>query len=438
MAGIIDMAGNRITGLGAATGATDAVSRGYGDARYLRLAGGTLTGNVTSQDVSGIAYKVQGTIASDPVEISLDTNSGNRRITYRDSGSIIGYIDVNATSNMVLNANGVIALHSAVSRVVVGPLATDDAINQLQVNGTVRVSGIIHGVATPVLGTDAANKAYVDSLATFPLQAPDSAATSPSYSFATNSAVGLSHIGTNTTLLGDVGFTNILGADSATVGGTLLIQAGAATASGTAGNTIIQSGQGQGTADSGNLLLVASNVTGTGNAGMIQLETGGTARFSILDTGEFLLNGLSGPGGYGLVSGGPGVAPSWQPTNQLTILNGIAYENLTQNEFVAVFSNAGVCTVRKAYAGATNQYAAVGWVLASALTGASVQVVMTESKMDVVTVLNPGDTYYLSNTVPGDITNIAPSGSGEMIQTLGVAEDLNTLIVTMSRDPITL
>jgi hypothetical protein len=47
MSGILNMGSNRITGVANATTGTDAVSRDYGDTRYLQLSGGTMTGFLT-------------------------------------------------------------------------------------------------------------------------------------------------------------------------------------------------------------------------------------------------------------------------------------------------------------------------------------------------------------------------------------------------------
>jgi len=55
LTGVINMGGNRIESVGNANSDDDAVSRGYADARYLELTGGTVTG-VLSIDSTGIAY----------------------------------------------------------------------------------------------------------------------------------------------------------------------------------------------------------------------------------------------------------------------------------------------------------------------------------------------------------------------------------------------
>ena len=48
--------------------------------------------------------------------------------------------------------------------------------------------------------------------------------------------------------------------------------------------------------------------------------------------------------------------------------------------------------------------------------------------------LSPGSTYFLSASVPGQITATAPSGSGILVQTLGFARSATVLVVMMDRD----
>jgi hypothetical protein len=48
--------------------------------------------------------------------------------------------------------------------------------------------------------------------------------------------------------------------------------------------------------------------------------------------------------------------------------------------------------------------------------------------------LVPGSTYYLSDAGAGQLTATAPSASGSLIQTLGVARNATTLVVMIDRD----
>lgn len=47
--------------------------------------------------------------------------------------------------------------------------------------------------------------------------------------------------------------------------------------------------------------------------------------------------------------------------------------------------------------------------------------------------LTPGDTYYLSTT-PGQITNVAPSNPGDIVQRIGFAKSATTFMVMVDRD----
>lgn len=96
----------------------------------------------------------------------------------------------------------------------------------------------------------------------------------------------------------------------------------------------------------------------------------------------------------------------------------VASEALADGDFVNVYNNAGVFNVRKAD-GSTTGKEAHGFVLAAVLS-AGTALVYFEGSNTHLTSLTAGD-QYLSETTAGKSTATPPSGSGQVIQQLGVA-----------------
>jgi hypothetical protein len=96
-----------------------------------------------------------------------------------------------------------------------------------------------------------------------------------------------------------------------------------------------------------------------------------------------------------------------------------ASESLSAGDFVNIWSDAGTPKVRKADA-STSGKEAVGFVL-SAVTSGSQATVYFEGQNTAVSGKTPGARQYLSATTPGATTETPPSGSGQVVQMLGVA-----------------
>ena len=96
----------------------------------------------------------------------------------------------------------------------------------------------------------------------------------------------------------------------------------------------------------------------------------------------------------------------------------VASEALAAGDFVNVWNNGGTANVRKAD-GSTSGKECHGFVLAAvaALGNASVYFDGTNTQC---TGLTPGR-QYLSATTPGKSTSTAPAGTGQTVQSLGVA-----------------
>lgn len=112
----------------------------------------------------------------------------------------------------------------------------------------------------------------------------------------------------------------------------------------------------------------------------------------------------------------PGIVPE---TGQLT-----ASEALADGDFVNVWNNAGVPSVRKADASTTGKEAH-GYVLA-AVASSGTATVYFEGANTHLTGMTAG-TRYLSTTTPGGTQSTAPTGSGQIVQQLGVAYSATAL-----------
>jgi hypothetical protein len=96
----------------------------------------------------------------------------------------------------------------------------------------------------------------------------------------------------------------------------------------------------------------------------------------------------------------------------------VASEALSAGDFVNIFNNAGTPNVRKA--DASNNRPAHGFLLAAAAANANASVYRSGANT-AVTGLTAGVDYYLSASMAGLSTAIAPSTAGQFIQVLGTA-----------------
>ena len=95
-----------------------------------------------------------------------------------------------------------------------------------------------------------------------------------------------------------------------------------------------------------------------------------------------------------------------------------ASENLSAGDFVSVWNDGGTPKVRKADASTAGKHAH-GFVLSSVTSGANASV-YHEGHNTGVTGATAGD-VYLSATTAGGFTSTPPSGTGQVVQKLGVA-----------------
>ena len=101
----------------------------------------------------------------------------------------------------------------------------------------------------------------------------------------------------------------------------------------------------------------------------------------------------------------------------------IASEALAAGDFVNVWSDGGAFKVRKADA-TTNGKRAHGFVLSAVASGASATVYF-EGENTAVTGMTPGDVFL--GTTAGRGQAAAPTGSGQVVQRIGVATSATSL-----------
>lgn len=105
----------------------------------------------------------------------------------------------------------------------------------------------------------------------------------------------------------------------------------------------------------------------------------------------------------------------------------LASEALAAGDFVNIYSNAGVLSVRKA--DATNPLKeAHGFVLAAVASAANATVYYGNLNT-AQTGMTIGVDQFLSNTTPGRATATVPATSGHIVQQLGVANSATEMLV---------
>lgn len=111
-----------------------------------------------------------------------------------------------------------------------------------------------------------------------------------------------------------------------------------------------------------------------------------------------------------------------------------ASENLSAGDFVNIYNDAGTAKCRKADGSSTGKFAH-GFVLA-AVTSGDDAVVYHEGTNDEVSGQTAGDTF-LSAATAGLAVSTAPSGTGNVVQRLGVAVSATAINVEIQQ-PIVL
>lgn len=119
------------------------------------------------------------------------------------------------------------------------------------------------------------------------------------------------------------------------------------------------------------------------------------------------------------------IDPSLIPGSEVITI--VAGENLSAGDLVNLYDDAGVGKVRKADASSGISKSAIGYVLSSATSGASVAVYF-EGVISGLTGLTAGENYFLSATNPGKVTATAPTATGHICQFIGKARSSSILV----------
>jgi hypothetical protein len=147
------------------------------------------------------------------------------------------------------------------------------------------------------------------------------------------------------------------------------------------------------------------------------------------------LNASAGAGSAGefiIADAGGKLDPTFLPNGVgADAITATAGEALSAGDFVYIN---GTGNAVKADATAIGKKAH-GYVLAAVANAASATIYFDESN-NGLTGLTPGATYYLSATA-GAATTTAPTTSGQIVQTLGVATSATSLHVNIEQQPVT-
>ena len=108
---------------------------------------------------------------------------------------------------------------------------------------------------------------------------------------------------------------------------------------------------------------------------------------------------------------------------------------LSAGDIVNLYGSGGDLTARKADATSEGKHA-TGFVLAAASAGSSITVHRPGGTIAGLLGLTKGTLYYLSTTA-GQLTDTPPSGTGNVVQSIGIATSATTLAFQPS-EPITL
>lgn len=110
----------------------------------------------------------------------------------------------------------------------------------------------------------------------------------------------------------------------------------------------------------------------------------------------------------------------------------VAFEALAAGDFVNVFLDAGTIKVRKADAN-SNAKMAHGYVQAAVASAGNATVYYGDLNT-AQTGLTQGSVHYLSAATPGKATTTLPTGTGKIIQQLGVATSATELLVEIQQE----
>lgn len=108
-------------------------------------------------------------------------------------------------------------------------------------------------------------------------------------------------------------------------------------------------------------------------------------------------------------------------------------ENLVAGDFVNLYLNGGVITLRKADS-TTNTKPAHGFVTAGTTSPASATMFILGVSNGNVTGLTIGSRYFLDKTTPGGVTATPPAVAGNIVQEIGIATATTSILTFNNSD----
>lgn len=103
-----------------------------------------------------------------------------------------------------------------------------------------------------------------------------------------------------------------------------------------------------------------------------------------------------------------------------TAVSILASETINAGQFANIWDDAGTTKIRLADASAGLGKMAHGFVKDNVAAGAPGTIFFETQNSNLVGLV-PGTSYFLSDTVPGGVTAVAPTTAGSIVQRLGVA-----------------
>jgi len=107
-------------------------------------------------------------------------------------------------------------------------------------------------------------------------------------------------------------------------------------------------------------------------------------------------------------------------------ISAVAFETLAAGNFVNIFLSAGVLQARKADASVNSKFA-TGFVLAAYSPADPCVVYQISQANTQLSGLVIGTEYYLSTT-PGAVSTTAPIGNTQIVQRLGIANSITSMV----------
>lgn len=387
---------------------------------------------------------IQRSLSNAPIESGMEIQLKGTGIEFRQFNGVTPLFEI--MSNGELQFDGLTSSvgHYLVSDGANGPPAWQQLAVQLSVLTDVGITAPVIGDVLTFNGVTWENSPSTGI--TFPILAPNSTVTAPSYSFATATNMGLRRV-TSAPNGGDTIAVTIGGIDRFFLSPRGM-QSFPAVTTGENGLEITNSANTSTGATLEKRMTINSVVTAGPGTVSTKIETTGVdtwattqvytgsydireylpspnvqlSRLLFTGTGAWnVANTGTGTSGQVLTSGGNSAPPSWQ---SIPVVDAILV-NMVNN------SGANVTAGTVVYVSGNNQFqlgdadlatstAIIGLVYDGNIANGATGRIITSGIIHGLGALTPGATYYLSQ-VPGGFTTVAPTGSGKYVVPIGIA-----------------